>query len=74
MKKIVLLIISVISFFTYNINVYAKDTVYSLNKYNDEKLTIIDKSYNSKNEIDGFIVAGTYNKKDTEKEENPQVI
>ena len=74
MKKIVLLIISVISFFTYNINVYAKDTVYSLNKYNDEKLTIIDKSYNSKNEIDGFIVAGTYNKKDTEKEENSQVI
>lgn len=74
MKKIVLLIIGVISFFTYNINVYAKDTVYSLNKYNDEKLTIIDKSYNSKNEIDGFIVAGTYNKKDTEKEENPQVI
>ena len=74
MKKIVLLIISVISFFTFNINVYAKDTVYSLNKYNDEKLTIIDKSYNSKNEIDGFIVAGTYNKKDTEKEENPQVI
>ena len=66
--------ISIISLFTYNINVFAKDTVYSLNKYNDEKLTIIDKSYNSKQKTDGFVVAGTYNKKDDNGKKQSNVI
>ena len=74
MKKIALLMISIISLFTYNINVFAKDTVYSLNKYNDEKLTIIDKSYNSKQKTDGFVVAGTYNKKDDNGKKQSNVI
>ena len=74
MKKIALLMVSIISFFAYNINVFAKDTVYSLNKYNDEKLTIIDKSYNSKQKTDGFVVAGTYNKKDDNGKKQSNVI
>ena len=50
-----------ISFFTYNINVYAKDTVYSLNKYNDDNNEDIEfiKNYTI-NEKVKFAVSTSY--------------
>ena len=40
-------------------NTYAADTVYSLNKYKEEKFETIIDSYDKENEQDGFIAAGT---------------
>lgn len=61
MKKIITVIICIISIlFTYNYNVYAKDTVFSLNKYSEEQLEFIENSYNKKGNIDGMVSAGTY--------------
>lgn len=68
MKRVVLVIISIFIFACYN-NVYAKDTVRSINKYNDESLEYILKGYNDKQEINGFVSAGTF-LKETIKEEN----
>lgn len=59
MKRIVVLILSIFTLVTFT-NVYAKDTVYSLNKYNKETFKNIEKSYNSKNKNDGYIISGTY--------------
>ena len=42
------------------VNVNAKDTLYSIGKYKEEELSYLEKSYNSKNEKDGFVVAGKY--------------
>ena len=39
-------------------NVYAKDTVYSLNKYAEEKWSYMEHSYSKDNKRDGMIVAG----------------
>ncbi len=52
-----------------NVNVYAKDTAYSLNKYQEEELSFIMDSYNIDLEKDGNVVAGTF-LKETIKEEN----
>ena len=60
MKKVVMIIICLFVIFTYNINVYAKDTFYSLNKYNEEKLNFVFEGYNDKHESNGMIVAGEY--------------
>ncbi len=68
MKRIVVLILSIFTLFTFT-NVYAKDTVYSLNKYSKETFKNIEKSYNSKNEIDGYIIAGSYETKEESKDE-----
>ncbi len=68
MKRIVVLILSIFTLFTFS-NVYAKDTVYSLNKYSKETFKNIEKSYNSKNEIDGYIIAGSYETKEEIKDE-----
>ena len=75
MKRIVVLILSIFTLFTFT-NVYAKDTVYSLNKYNKETFKNIEKSYNSKNEVDGYIIAGSYELNEESKEEtiNEKVI
>lgn len=60
------------------INVSAKDTVYSVNKFDDEKLNIIKDSYNKDNKVDGLITAGTYLKEKIEiddvKYDNYQVM
>ena len=61
MKKIITVIICIISIlFAYNYNVYAKDTVFSLNKYSEEKLEFIENAYDKKGNIDGMVSAGTY--------------
>ena len=61
MKKNVAIIISIISIlFIYNPDVYAKDSIFSLNKYNYEELNFIEESYNKKGNIDGMVSAGTY--------------
>ena len=75
MKRIAVLILSIFTLFTFT-NVYAKDTVYSLNKYNKETFKNIEKSYNSKNETDGYIIAGSYELNEENKEEtiNEKVI
>ena len=80
MKKINLAIISIIIFLI-NINVvFAKDTVYSLNKYKEEKFTIIKDSYNASGTKDGLIIAGNILKetikdeKDNEEYNDYQVI
>lgn len=63
MKKIVVLAISVLALLLGN-TVYAKDTVYSLNKYDEEELDYILK------DPTGFVMAGTYVKND----DNIQVL
>ncbi len=60
MKKVVMIIISLFIAITYNLNVYAKDTFYSLNKYKEEKLNFILEGYNDKQSSNGKVVAGTY--------------
>ena len=69
MKKVVIMIISIISILTYGQNVFAKDTFKSINKYEEESLNYIYKSYNKNNKSDGLITAGIYvEKKDEEKD------
>ena len=41
-------------------NVYATDSIYSINKNTDEKLFFIKESFNKDNKNNGFIVGGTY--------------
>ena len=57
MKKIIMLLLCIIMF-SITINTYAADTVYSLNKYSEEKFENIIESYNEENKQDGFIAAG----------------
>ena len=69
MKKVVIMIISIIAILTYGQNVFAKDTFKSINKYEEESLNYIYKSYNKNNKSDGLITAGIYvEKKDEEKD------
>lgn len=78
MKKIVILIITVITILLCNYNVYAKDTFKTINKYKEENFDYIIKSYDENNKVDGLITAGTYieEKKDTDDKliEDKQVI
>ena len=60
MKKIAIIIVSFILLFTYDYQVYAKDTIFSINKYSDERLDFIEKSYNEDGDVDGFVAAGTF--------------
>ena len=57
MKKNIMLILCIIMF-SLTINTYAADTIYSLNKYSEEKFENIIKSYDEDNKQDGFITAG----------------
>jgi len=70
MKKYMLIIISIITFFICNYNVYATDNVYSVNKNKDEKFNYIIEGYNKKGKIDGIVAAGNYFKETIEIEEN----
>jgi hypothetical protein len=74
MKKLAVIIIGIFVLFTFNLNVYAKDTVYSINKYNEEKLTLLEKSYNDTYIEDGYITAGIINKKSTMTETNKAIL
>ena len=65
MKKLIFLINLLLVIFLVP-NVYAKDTIYSLNKYKEEKYSIIKESYNKNGKSDGFIVAGEYLKETIE--------
>jgi len=58
MKKAVLIVVSIITLLFINFNVSAKDTVYSLNKFEEEKFNFILDSYNEKKEKDGVVVGG----------------
>ena len=72
MKKVVM-IICIITFLFFSKNVYAKDTFKSINKYEEESLNYIYKSYNKKNNNDGLITAGVYVDK-KEEEKDTQII
>ena len=69
MKRLTKLLVLIISLFI-STNVYAKDTVYSINKYDDEEYSIIKESYNKNNKKDGLITSGTFLKEQVEKDEN----
>ena len=77
MKKIIMFI-CVIATLMFTNNAYAADTVYSLNKYNEEKFETIIDSYDKDMKQDGFIAAGTIlketNKIDEEEYDDYQVI
>ena len=77
MKKIIMFI-CVIATLMFTNNAYAADTVYSLNKYDEEKLENIIDSYDKDMKQDGFIAAGTIlketNKIDEEEYDDYQVI
>ena len=67
MKKII--IIFVINLIICPVDAWAKDTVFSINKYKEETLSFVMESYNKDNKNDGLIVGGSYLKEDKEKEE-----
>ena len=77
MKKIIMFI-CVIATLLFTNNAYAADTVYSLNKYDEEKFETIIDSYDKDMKQDGFIAAGTIlketNKIDEEEYDDYQVI
>ena len=60
MKKVVVMIITIVLTLAYNLNVSAKDAFKSINKYKEESLEYIIKSYNENEKNDGMICAGTY--------------
>lgn len=70
-KKFLGIFIITLSVLIWNKNVYAKDTVYSWNKYKDERLIEIIDSYNEEGKKDGLITGGTYL---DEKEEHYDVM
>ena len=78
MKKIKIILFTLTIMFLGIINVYAKDTVYSINKYDDEKLMFIKDSYNKENKKDGNITVGTFLKEtleqDDEEYDNYQIM
>ena len=77
MKKIIMFI-CVVATLMFTNNAYAADTVYSLNKYDEEKFETIIDSYDKDMKQDGFIAAGTIlketNKIDEEEYDDYQVI
>ena len=60
MKVVKLIIIVVLCVLFQGYNVYAKDTIYSINKYSEENLNFIKRGYNKKGKKDGLIVGGNY--------------
>jgi len=58
-------------------DVFAKDTVFSLKKYEEEKLLFLEKSYDEDNNIDGMVAGGMLLKEEKIEEElqkNYQII
>ena len=74
MKRLKLILLATIISFIGIINVYAKDTVYSVSKYEDEKLTIIKDSYNKENKKDGIVTTGIFLKEKDEENKDYQVM
>lgn len=77
MKKVVMMIISIITVLVYSQNVYAKDTFKSINKYEEESLNFIYNSYDKKNNKDGLVTAGIYVEKkeeETTEDKDTQII
>ncbi len=72
MKKI-LIIVTILVTLMININVEAKDTVYTINKYDEEELTYILKGH-FQNTEDGYISAGIYLKDSKKKEKKVLLI
>lgn len=68
MKKIISILFSIGLFIISQNNVFAKDNVYSMNKYKEENFTKIIESYNDKKEKDGIIVGGYILKETIEKD------
>lgn len=62
MKKVVFIVILILTLIFTNVKVNAKDTVYSLNKYEEEKFSFIIDSYNKEGQKDGLIAAGEISK------------
>ena len=50
--------------------VSAKDTIYSINKYSEEKFQYIQSSYQKNGKIDGVVVGGNYLKESIESEDS----
>ena len=69
MKKSSFLIILLITI-VYSFNVYAKDTVISLNKYSEEKFNFIEKAYDVEGKHTGYITGGHVLKETIELEDN----
>ena len=69
MKKSSFLIILLITI-VYSFNVYAKDTVISLNKYSEEKFNFIEKAYDTEGKHTGYITGGHVLKETIELEDN----
>ena len=70
MRKVFLIIVLLLSIH----NVSAKDTVFSINKYDEENLTVMEESYNTEQKQDGFIVAGTIMKEKDDQENEYKLI
>ena len=69
MKKVVMIFLSIMILLSFSIKVYAKDTFKSINKYEEENLEYILKSYDKNNKIDGIVTTGTYKIKKIESKE-----
>ena len=65
MKKISLILYSIFILFISQ-NVYAKDTVYSINKYKEENIQFIKNGYDKEQKRDGNVVAGLFLKEEKE--------
>jgi len=77
MKSIKKVLFILILFIIGIINVNAKDTVYSINKYKESKFTYIEKAYDLELKEDGYVLGGSFLKEKEEDEEennNYQVI
>lgn len=70
MKKVIIVFLIGFVLFNRQINVEAKDTIFSINKYEEESLEYIKDAYNEEGKKDGFIVGGNYLKETLEQENN----
>ncbi|MBQ3307107.1 MAG: hypothetical protein IJG68_02820 [Bacilli bacterium] len=61
MKKLIICLLSFLLLFTPN--VYAKDSVYSLNEHEDEEFFHLLRGYNEEGTVSGFVAAGHFTKK-----------
>ena len=75
MKKVIIIfLISIGLFFTLPIETFAKDNIFSINKYQEENLTFIKDSYNEKQEKDGILVGGYYLKERRKKKNEEKSV
>lgn len=72
MKKIVVLIIFIITILFTNVN--AKDAVLPTTKYNEDSYKYIINGYNKTNKKDGHVIVGSYEKTENNKKYNEIII